>query len=48
MSNFRQAGMMAYNHLFLLVTWLFVISFPLIFLIKSNKKKKGIAEVITE
>ena len=45
---FRQAGMMAYNHMFLLVTSLFAISFPLIFLLKSNKKQEGVGEVIAE
>ena len=44
----RQAGMMAYNHLFLLATTLFVISMPFIFLLKSNKKKEGLEEIIAE
>jgi MFS transporter, DHA2 family, multidrug resistance protein len=44
----RQAGMMAYNHMFLLVTVLFVISMPFIFLLKSNKKQEGMEEIIAE
>jgi len=44
----RQAGMMAYNHMFLLVTVLFVLSFPLIFLLKANKKQEGMGEVLAE
>lgn len=44
----RQAGMMAYNHMFLLVTVLFIISMPFIFLLKSNKKQEGIEEIIAE
>jgi DHA2 family multidrug resistance protein len=44
----RQAGMMAYNHMFLLVTVLFVISMPFIFLLKSNKKQTEMEEVIAE
>jgi DHA2 family multidrug resistance protein len=44
----RQAGMMAYNHMFLLVTVLFIISMPFIFLLKSNKKREGMEEIIAE
>jgi DHA2 family multidrug resistance protein len=44
----RQAGMMAYNHMFLLVTTLFIISMPFIFLLKSNKKQEGMEEIIAE
>ncbi len=44
----RQAGMMAYNHMFLLVTTLFIISMPLIFLLKANKKQDGVEEIIAE
>ncbi len=44
----RQAGMMAYNHMFLLVTVLFIISMPFIFLLKSNKKPEGMDEIIAE
>ena len=44
----RQAGMMAYNHLFFLVTVLFIISVPLIFLLNSNKKKTGVEEIVAE
>ena len=44
----RQAGMMAYNYLFLLVTTLFIISMPFIFLLKSIKKQTGIEEIIVE
>ena len=44
----RQAGMMAYNHMFLLVTVLFIISMPFIFLLKSNKKQEGMEEIIAE
>lgn len=44
----RQAGMMAYNHLFLLVTTLFIISMPFIFLLKSNKKLEGVEEIIAK
>jgi DHA2 family multidrug resistance protein len=31
----RQAGMLAYNHVFLLVTALFTVSIPLVFLLKG-------------
>jgi DHA2 family multidrug resistance protein len=44
----RQAGMMAYNHMYLLITSLFIISFPLIFFLKSNKKLEGAMEIIAE
>ncbi len=44
----RQAGMMAYNHMFLLVTVLFIICMPFIFLLKSNKKPEGMDEIIAE
>ena len=44
----RQAGMMAYNHMFLLVTVLFVISMPFIFLLKTDKKHEGLEEIIAE
>jgi len=44
----RQAGMMAYNRMFLLVTVLFIISMPFIFFLKSNKKQKGMEEIIAE
>lgn len=44
----RQAGMMAYNHMFFLVTALFIISMPFIFLLKSNKKIEGMEEIIAE
>ncbi len=44
----RQAGMLAYNHLFLLVTSLFIISFPLIFFLKSSKKSEKMGEIIAE
>jgi DHA2 family multidrug resistance protein len=33
----RQAGMLAYNHVFLLVAYLFVIAIPLIFLLKHGR-----------
>ncbi len=44
----RQAGMLAYNHIFLLITSLFLISLPLIFLLKSGKKQEGMEEIIAE
>jgi DHA2 family multidrug resistance protein len=45
----RQAGMMAYNYLFLLVTSLFVISLPLVFFLRSShKKQEGREELIAE
>jgi DHA2 family multidrug resistance protein len=44
----RQAGMMAYNHMFLLATSLFVVSLPFIFFLKSNKKREGHEEIIAE
>ena len=44
----RQASMMAYNHMFLLVTVLFIISMPFIFLLKSTKKQEGMEEIIAE
>ncbi len=45
----RQAGMMAYNYMFLLVTSLFVISLPLVFFLKSVRKKPdGVEELIAE
>jgi MFS transporter, DHA2 family, multidrug resistance protein len=44
----RQAGMLAYNHMFLLATTLFIISMPFIFLLKSNKKREGVEEIIAE
>jgi MFS transporter, DHA2 family, multidrug resistance protein len=44
----RQAGMMAYNYVFLLVASLFIISLPFVFLLKSNKKKGGVKEIIVE
>lgn len=44
----RQAGMMAYNYLYVLITVLFVVSLPLIFLLKSSKKREGSEEVIAE
>jgi DHA2 family multidrug resistance protein len=33
----RQAGMLAYNHVFLLVAYLFVIAIPLIFLLRHGR-----------
>jgi MFS transporter, DHA2 family, multidrug resistance protein len=36
----RQAAMLAFNHVFFLLSLLFVISFPLSFLLKSGKKKR--------
>jgi DHA2 family multidrug resistance protein len=45
---FRQAGMMAYNYMYLLVTSLFIISFPLIFFLKSAKKPDAAAGIIAE
>ncbi len=45
---YRQAGMMAYNHMFLLATLLFIVSFPLIFLLKSAKKQEGAMEIVAE
>jgi hypothetical protein len=33
----RQAGMLAYNHVFLLVAYLFVIAIPLVFLLKPGR-----------
>ena len=44
----RQAGMMAYNHLYVLFTVLFIISLPFIFLLNSNKKREGAEEIIAE
>jgi len=44
----RQAAMMAYNHMYLLVTSLFFISFPLIFFLKTDKKQEGAAEIVAE
>ncbi|HUI68058.1 MAG TPA: MDR family MFS transporter [Nitrospirota bacterium] len=44
----RQAGMMAYNYLYLLVTFLFIISLPFIFFLKSNKKRERADEIIVE
>ena len=44
----RQAGMMAYNHMYLLATFLFIISFPLIFFLKTQKKQEGTAEIVVE
>ncbi len=43
-----QAAMMAYNHIYLLITGLFIISFPFIFLLKTGKKQAGAAEVVVE
>ena len=40
--------MLAYNYLYLLITSLFIISFPFIFLLKSNKKKEGVEEIVVE
>jgi len=45
---YRQAAMLAYNYLYLLITSLFIISFPFIFLLKSNKKKEGVEEIVVE
>jgi hypothetical protein len=44
----RQAGMMAYNYMYLLVTALFIISLPFVFLLKSQKKLEGVVEIIAE
>jgi MFS transporter, DHA2 family, multidrug resistance protein len=44
----RQAGMIAYNHMFLLVTVLFIISMPFIFLLKSTKKRESMEEIVAE
>jgi len=44
----RQAAMLAYNYIYLLITFLFIISFPFIFLLKSNKKQEGVEEIIVE
>jgi DHA2 family multidrug resistance protein len=33
----RQATMLAYNHIFFLITGLFAISIPLIFLLKNGR-----------
>ncbi len=44
----RQASMLAFNHLYVLVTFLFLISFPLIFFLKSAKKQEGAEEMIAE
>ena len=44
----RQAGMMAYNYMYLLVTVLFIISLPFIFFLKSNKKQEGAEEIVAE
>ena len=44
----RQAGMMAYNHMFLLVTVLFAFSFPLTFLLKPQKKQERMEKIVAE
>jgi DHA2 family multidrug resistance protein len=44
----RQAGMMAYNHMYVLITLLFVVSFPLIFLLKSGVRREGTEEIVME
>ncbi len=44
----RQAGMMAYNYMYLLVTILFIISLPFVFLLKSQKKREGVVEIVAE
>ncbi len=44
----RQAAMMAYNYMYLLVTFLFVISFPFIFFLKTTKKQEGAVEIVAE
>jgi DHA2 family multidrug resistance protein len=43
----RQAATLAYNHVFLLVTLLFAISVPLVFLLKSAKTE-GHAEIMVD
>ena len=44
----RQAGMMAYNYMYVLFTVLFIISLPFVFLLNSNKKREGAEEIIAE
>ncbi|HEY6011261.1 MAG TPA: DHA2 family efflux MFS transporter permease subunit [Nitrospirota bacterium] len=44
----RQAGMMAYNHMYVLITFLFLFSLPLVYFLKSGKKQEGAEEVIAE
>ncbi len=44
----RQAGMMAYNHMYVLITFLFILSFPFIFFLKSDRKQEGTAEIVAE
>src|SRR5690606_15505883 len=43
----RQAATLAYNHVFLLVTLLFAISVPLVFLLKSSRLEGG-AEIMVD
>jgi DHA2 family multidrug resistance protein len=43
----RQAGMLSYNHVFLLVTALFVLSIPLVFLLRGYSAPQG-EEVILD
>ena len=43
----RQAATLAYNHVFLLVTALFAISVPLVFLLRSSEPE-GAAEIVVD
>jgi DHA2 family multidrug resistance protein len=38
---FRQAAMLAYNHVFFLVTFVFIVSLPLVLLLQSGGKAEG-------
>ena len=43
----RQATVLAYNHVFQLITILFVLAMPLVFLLK-NRKLEGAAEIVAD
>ena len=43
----RQASMISFNHVFFLISVLFLISLPLIFLISDSRREKSI-EIISE
>ncbi|MEJ2696700.1 MAG: DHA2 family efflux MFS transporter permease subunit [Candidatus Sulfobium sp.] len=44
----REAGMLAYNHVFLLVTALFVLSIPLIFLLRGYSTSPADKEILVD